>query len=286
MKERYDFGVTYTWRRKRSKYSVQAAVTLLCTWPMCSWSDVLTSSLHAIWKSPMNFVDTATSASTGHGRNQSMVQPLMRPGNWLARRLKVEPTGEKHRHTCRLSRTRPRKKSYRLSYVSATVGASFFITGRMSFTIMSISSLGNRPATSPVMRIWLMNSRKPSSFTSASVKMNATFWPLNPAILYIPLMSSNRFVWLYVLVTTIWKVREQPEMYAASLARLCLPEPPTPTSSAEPRSMQNRRPMRIRWYMASVKSTRSSLSALLVWLNRSCFSLTMLRRSSRFLHAS
>eukprot|EP00982_Pelagococcus_subviridis_P017011 31507-Pelagococcus_subviridis.AAC.1 len=47
-------------------------------------------------------------------------------------------------------------------------GASRFITARISFKIMSISSLGNSPATSPVIKIWLINSRKPSSLISAS----------------------------------------------------------------------------------------------------------------------
>lgn len=77
--------------------------------------------------------------------------------------------------------------------------------GRMSLTIESSSSFWKRPATSPVMRIWLMYSRKPSSLTSLSVKMKATGCPFTPATLYRPLISSNRLVVLYVLVIVIWK---------------------------------------------------------------------------------
>ena len=58
-----------------------------------------------MWKSPMNFVDTAINASWGHGRNQSMVHPLINPGKFRARVAKVSPTGEKHKHVCKLSRT-------------------------------------------------------------------------------------------------------------------------------------------------------------------------------------
>lgn len=36
------------------------------------------------------------SASSGHGRNQSMVQPLMSPGNCCARRANLAPTGLRH----------------------------------------------------------------------------------------------------------------------------------------------------------------------------------------------
>ncbi len=79
---------------------------------------VLTVLGQAIGNSSMNLPDTDVRASSGHGRNQSMVQPLIRPGNCRARRAKCSPTGLKHRQTCSWSRTRARKKLYRLSYVS------------------------------------------------------------------------------------------------------------------------------------------------------------------------
>jgi hypothetical protein len=37
-----------------------------------------------------------------HGRNQSMVQPEMRPGNFLARVRNFSPTGDKHKMMCKL----------------------------------------------------------------------------------------------------------------------------------------------------------------------------------------
>ena len=217
-------------------------------------------------KSPMNLVETAMSASCGHGRNQSMVHPLMSPGKFRARVAKVSPTGEKHRQVCRLSRTRLRNIAYRLSQVSIMSGFSFFATGRMSLTSMSSSSLGNKPATSPVIRIWLMNSRNDSSFTSASVKMKHTFCPLRPATLYRLLRSSKSAAWLYCLMMVIWNVNA-PEMYAARRVKDCFPEPPTPTSNAQPRSMASRRAMRIMCFSASSKSTRSSFKDLDVSLN-------------------
>mmetsp|Transcript_14093 Transcript_14093/g.33800 ORF Transcript_14093/g.33800 Transcript_14093/m.33800 type:complete len:251 (+) Transcript_14093:3634-4386(+) len=248
---------------------------------MCSCSLNLSSSLHAMGKSPMNLVDTAMSASWGHGRNQSMVQPLMSPGKLRARLANLTPTGEKHRQVCRLSRTRPRKNEYRLSQVSMTPGHSFLSAGRMSLTIMSSSSLGNSPATSPVIRIWLMNSRNPSSFTSASVKMKHTFLPLRPAILYSALRSSNSATWLYCLEMVIWKMKA-PEMYAASRVRLCLPEPPTPTSMALPRGRSMMRVMRVTWSMAWLNSTRS-ITGLLSLCSAS-FSTSVLLSFSYVLH--
>ena len=247
-------GVTYTFRRNLSKYSRHALVTATCTPPMCSWSLPLTSSSHAIWKSPMNLVETAMSASCGHGRNQSMVHPLMSPGKSRARRENLSPTGEKHRHRCRLSRTRDRKKLHRLSYESTDPGGACFLNaGRQSFTSASCSSLGNSPATSPVMSSWLRYSKNASSFTSASVKMNATFWPFRPAILYSPFRSSNRFAWLYVLVIWIWN-GNAPAMYAASRVKDCFPEPPTPMSSAEPAGCAMTREMRA----SAISTSRSS----------------------------
>ena len=141
-------------------------------------AESLTLSGQAMGKASMYLPATSVSASSGHGRNQSMVHlyhgsckflsirrsvsqyrrrlrafsasshsqevflttishlrhgsmpragavgegrhPLMRPGNCWARRPKLAPTGLKHRMTCRRSRTRPRKKLYRLSGVSGT----------------------------------------------------------------------------------------------------------------------------------------------------------------------
>lgn len=53
--------------------------------------------------------------------------------------------------------------------MGALPGLSLLKTPLTSFSRASISSLGNSPATSPVITNWLMYSRKDSSFTSASL---------------------------------------------------------------------------------------------------------------------
>ena len=58
-------------------------------------------------------------------------------------------------------------------------------------------------------------------------------------------------------------------MYAASRVSDCLPEPPTPTSSAEPRGVRMMRAMRMKWISASSKSTRSTARSLKASLKRS-----------------
>ena len=90
-----------------------------------------TASGQAMGNSSMNLPETEVRASSGQDRNQSMVQPLMRPGNCCARRLNLTPTGLKHKQTCSLSLTRPRKKLYRLSHVS-TVPAVHRHQGQLS----------------------------------------------------------------------------------------------------------------------------------------------------------
>ena len=78
---------------------------------------------HQRWDPPVDgaAVDEARELLLAHthththnkgGTHQSIVQPLMRPGNCCARRLNLSPTGEKHSTMCRLSRTRFRKKVY------------------------------------------------------------------------------------------------------------------------------------------------------------------------------
>ena len=51
-------------------------------------------------------VATSESAVSGHGMNQSMVQPLISPGKAWARDRNLGPTGEKQSERCRLERTR------------------------------------------------------------------------------------------------------------------------------------------------------------------------------------
>lgn len=86
----------------------------------------------------------ATRASFGHRLNQSMVQPDINAGNFKARLRNFSPTGEKHRTTWRLCRTRDMKYSYRFSLVGGRLGNSRFITGMRSLRISSISSRANK----------------------------------------------------------------------------------------------------------------------------------------------
>ena len=180
----------------------------------------------------MNFVDTAMSASCGQGRNQSIVQPLMRPGKFLARVENLSPTGEKHRHRCRLSRTRPMKKLQSYPRVHR-LGRGCSSSPRAIVHERVHLVLGEQPATSPVIRSWLMYSKNASSFTSASVKMNAHLLALQPGDLYSALRSSNRFAGCTSCVIVDLE-RNAPAMYAASRVSDCFPLPPTPMRSAEP----------------------------------------------------
>lgn len=62
--------------------------------------------------------------------------------------------------------------------------STFFMMGTNSARISSSSSLGNRLATSPELRMLFMGSRNVSSFMSLSVNMNVTPLPWNPEILF------------------------------------------------------------------------------------------------------
>ena len=122
-------------------------------------------------------------ASCGHGKNQSTVQELIKPGNCCAHLANLGPTGEKHSTTCSLSLTLLIKKEYRLSHVSGTPGSAARINGRISLSNASSSSLGNNPATSPVVSTWLIYSKNDSSLISDSVTKKAMGWGLNAAAL-------------------------------------------------------------------------------------------------------
>lgn len=53
----------------------------MCTEAIICFSAAFTSGEHSIWKSSRNLDDTPVSASSGHGKYQSIVQPLMMAGN-------------------------------------------------------------------------------------------------------------------------------------------------------------------------------------------------------------
>ena len=180
MNERYDLGVWKTARRIFSKYSSQTSVTILWTMPMCVMRLTLTSGVHFMSKLAMKPLDTETSASSGHGRNQSIVGPEMRPGKRRARSGNLGLSGDMQSMRCRLSRTQSVKYCLSASAVSGAPGRSLAYAGRRSAVMAMYSSLAKRPGTSPVMSTELMSSRKPSDLISDSVKRKTVclrWWP-------------------------------------------------------------------------------------------------------------
>jgi len=124
MKPRYERGVTYVRRRKRSKNRLHPSSTILCTLPMWLMSELRTTSAFSSWilNLPIKWRATAVRASSGHGRNQSTVQPLMRPGNFWVRCSNFGPTGEKQSTMCKLARTRLMKYAKRSSCEGSSPG--------------------------------------------------------------------------------------------------------------------------------------------------------------------
>ena len=91
---------------------------------MCLMSCALTSGSTSISNLPISDCATSSSAACGHGKNQSTVQPLIRPGNMRARLRNLLPTGEKQSTRCRCERTRSRKKAHSLAAVGSSLGRS------------------------------------------------------------------------------------------------------------------------------------------------------------------
>ena len=115
-----------------------------------------------------------------------------------------------------------------------------------------------------------MYSRKPSSLISLSVKMNDVGLAKTPACRYSGLKSSSKLIAEYAFVIVICE-NVAPATNDASRVSDCLPEPPTPTSSAQPRGILRMREMRMKWRSASSNSTRSTAWSLLFSLNRSMY---------------
>jgi hypothetical protein len=59
-----------------------------------------------------NFLLTVAKASSGHSKNQSIVQQLTKLGNILTLVLKASPIGEKHKTICKNFLTYSIKKAY------------------------------------------------------------------------------------------------------------------------------------------------------------------------------
>mmetsp|Transcript_9193 Transcript_9193/g.38628 ORF Transcript_9193/g.38628 Transcript_9193/m.38628 type:complete len:250 (-) Transcript_9193:487-1236(-) len=197
---------------------------------------------------------TETSASCGHGWNQSMTVQLMSAGKFLARMRNLSPTGEKHRHTCRYLRTLSRKKSHKFSGESMIPAPLHSL--RTALHISSFSSLVMRSGMYPDDSKSLMYTRNRSSMICPSVIRNVTGLPLTPALMYRLSRSALKSAMPYEEVTEIWNTSYW-QMNVASLASDCLPEPPTPTSIALPRGRSRMRVTRVTWSMACSNSTKS-----------------------------
>lgn len=64
--------------------SAPTSVTMRCTTPMCVMRSDLTSGGQSMGNSATRPWETATKASSGHGKNQSIVGPEIKPGNFLS----------------------------------------------------------------------------------------------------------------------------------------------------------------------------------------------------------
>lgn len=81
---------------------------------MCFINYNLVSSLVSNSLKPLTKVsDTETKASSGQGKNQSIVHSLNKAGNFLALSLNLTPTGEKAKTICKLSLTLSIKKFHK-----------------------------------------------------------------------------------------------------------------------------------------------------------------------------
>ena len=188
----------------------------------------LASGEHLIGKELMKCEATETNASFGHGWYQSMVHPDTRAGNFNDRIRNASPIGEKQITTWRFSFTRSRNQFIVFSGVGGSLGHSLFMIGANSVTISPCSSFVKIWEANPEARTLLTYSRNASSFISWSVKRNVVLWPFTPQFRKRTFRSSIKFEILYDRVTEIWNVLYE-AMKEASLVKLCLPLPPTPT---------------------------------------------------------
>mmetsp|Transcript_14317 Transcript_14317/g.34861 ORF Transcript_14317/g.34861 Transcript_14317/m.34861 type:complete len:271 (-) Transcript_14317:8417-9229(-) len=183
-----------------------------------------------------------------------MTVQLMSAGKFRARIRNLSPTGEKHRHTCKYLRTLSMKKSHRLSGVSMMPAC--FTSLRTALHMLSLSSGVMRSGINPLDSRSLMYTRNLSLMIWPSVMRKVTGIPFTPALTYSARRSVLNSVIPYELVTEIWNTSYW-QMKVASLARDCLPEPPTPTSIAFPRGKSKIRVMRVTWSIAWLNRTKS-----------------------------
>eukprot|EP00659_Diplonema_papillatum_P022663 gene22663-biopygen22998 len=160
----------------------------------------------SIVNGPILCLLTSSNAASGHGKNQLMLQPVTKLGNFLARVRNLSPTGDMHSTKCKFERTLFTKYRQSQSPVSwKSFPASFFAITRMSPMTLSFSSLVYNPGTSPELRKPLMYSRNCSDLISESVKMKQT-GPRVPAYVYCSRTSSKRALMPYDFEMVIWNV--------------------------------------------------------------------------------
>eukprot|EP00962_Isochrysis_galbana_P011307 scaffold3166_cov111-Isochrysis_galbana.AAC.6 len=163
---------------RRSSRPNLSARSRACNWKVLhiSTADERTSS--SISTSARNVEATASSASAGHARNQSMVQQLTSEGNMRSRRRKASPMGDIARHTCKELRHRSMKRANMVVGEPSPSRPCARAASRRPSQICARSSAGKRLGTSPAFRRPLMSSRKtvplPSRPTSRSTDLRSS----------------------------------------------------------------------------------------------------------------
>jgi hypothetical protein len=129
-----------------------------------------------------------TSASSGQGKNQSIVVQLTRVGKVRSLRLKSYPTGDMQMTICRLFLHRETK----YWYFSLKDPTGLMV--EISSTILAFSSVGNKLGISPLLRI-LQTSYTMLSFKIwVSLNKKIVCFCSRPAIFMIFCTSSTQFL--------------------------------------------------------------------------------------------
>ena len=107
-----------------------------------------------------NLCATAIKASLGHEVNQSIVQQLIRAGNFLNLSLNASPIGENANTICRFCFTRRIKNEYNscICISPAALPNTCLANGLTPSHIAALSSDGNIFGTSPLFNILLISS--------------------------------------------------------------------------------------------------------------------------------
>ena len=184
---RYAVGVTYTSRRS-DDWNLAASMRT-DSWKLLHISTTDCRLCFSISTSARKVDATASSASAGHGRNQSIVQQLTRDGNMRKRVRKASPMGDMARHVWIIARQRLTKYAKCVVGVPSPSSPSLRAASRTLSAISAFSLFSKRLGTSPALSRPLMSSRYASCliWVSANKKTIAM-----PARLSTFLMSSRQ----------------------------------------------------------------------------------------------